>query len=150
VNVIPETAHVDLDIRTLPGQDGEYVISQLRRALGPLAGEAIIEDPPGDERGLMTFGSSSPFQSVFVDAMEKAVRKEMPGGTLVPLILPAASDCRFMREQGAEAYGFSLFDPETPTSHLAELAHGVNERVSIKTIELTQKVYHHLAKDFLK
>jgi len=150
VNVIPETAHVDLDIRTLPGQDREYVISQLRRALGPLASEAIIEDPPGDERGLMSFGSSSPSQSEFVDAMEKAVRKEMPGGTLVPLIMPRASDCRFMREQGAEAYGFSLFDPETPTSHLAELAHGANERVSIKTIELTQKVYHHLAKDFLK
>jgi acetylornithine deacetylase/succinyl-diaminopimelate desuccinylase-like protein len=150
VNVIPETAHVDLDIRTLPGQDEDYVNSQLRRALGPLAGEAVIEDPPGDERGLMSFGSSSPSQSEFVDAMEKAIRKEIPGGTLVPLIMPGASDCRFMREQGAEAYGFSLFDPETPTSHLADLAHGANERVSVKTIELTQRVYHHLAKDFLK
>lgn len=150
VNVIPEKAHVDLDIRTLPGQDEDYVNSQLRRALGPLAGEAVIEDPPGDERGLMSFGSSSPSQSEFVDAMEKAVRKEIPGGTLVPLIMPGASDCRFMREQGAEAYGFSLFDPETPTSHLADLAHGANERVSVKTIELTQRVYHHLAKDFLK
>ena len=150
VNVIPENAHVDLDIRTLPGQDEDYVNSQLRRALGPLAGEAIIEDPPGDERGLMSFGSSSPSQSEFVDAMEKAVRKEIPGGILVPLIMPGASDCRFMREQGVEAYGFSLFDPETPTSHLADLAHGANERVSVRTVELTQKVYHHLARDFLK
>ena len=55
-----------------------------------------------------------------------------------------------MREQGTEAYGFSLFDPDTPTSHLADLAHGTNERVSIKTLELTQKVYYHLAKEFLK
>jgi len=150
VNIIPEAAHVDLDIRTLPGQDEDYVISHLRKALGPLAGEAVIEDPPGDERGFMSFGSSSPSQSEFVDAMENAVRKEIPGGTLVPLINPGATDCRFMRKQGAEAYGFSLFDPETPTSHLAELAHGANERVSVKTVELTQRVYHHLAKDFLK
>ncbi len=150
VNVIPETAHVDLDIRTLPGQDEEYVVSQLRKALGPLAGEAVIEDPPGDERGLMSFGSSSPSQSEFVDAMERAVRKEIPGGTLVPMIMPGASDCRFMREQGAEAYGFSLFDPETPTSHLADLAHGANERVSVRTVELTQRVYRHLAEDFLR
>ncbi len=107
-------------------------------------------NPPGDERGLMSFGSSSPSQSEFVDAMEKAVRKEIPGGTLVPLIMPGATDCRFMREQGVEAYGFSLFDPETPTSHLADLAHGSNERVSVRTVELTQRVYRHLAKDFLK
>jgi acetylornithine deacetylase/succinyl-diaminopimelate desuccinylase-like protein len=150
VNVIPEKAHVDLDIRTLPGQDEDYVVAHLREALGPLADEAVIEDPPGPERGLMSFGSSSPSRSEFVDAMERAIRKEMPGATLVPLIMPGASDCRFVRAQGAHAYGFSLFDPETPTDHLADLAHGTNERVSVKTLELTQRVHYQLAKDFLK
>ena len=150
VNVIPEKAHVDLDIRTLPGQDEEYVVTHRREALGPLAGEAVIEDPPGPERGVMSYGSSSPARSEFVDAMERAIGKEMPGATLVPLIMPGASDCRFMRAQGAHSYGFSLFDPETPTNHLADLAHGTNERVSVKTLELTQRVRYHLAKDFLK
>ncbi len=149
VNVIPENAYVDLDIRTLPGQDEEYVVSQLRQALGPMADEAIIGDPAGVESGFMSYGSASPSRSEFVDAMERAVRKEIPIATLVPLIMPGASDCRFLREQGAEAYGFSLFDPETPTSHLADLAHGSNERVSTRTLDLTQKVYYHLAKDVL-
>jgi acetylornithine deacetylase/succinyl-diaminopimelate desuccinylase-like protein len=149
VNVIPENAYVDLDIRTLPGQDEEYVMSQLRQALGPMADEAIIGDPIGAESGFMSYGSASPSRSEFVDAMERAARKEIPGATLVPLIMPGASDCRFMREQGAEAYGFSLFDPETPSSHLADLAHGSNERVSTRTLDLTQKVYYHLAKDVL-
>jgi len=54
-----------------------------------------------------------------------------------------------LREQGAQAYGFSLFDPETPASHLADLTHGANERVSVRTLELTQRVYYHLARDFL-
>jgi acetylornithine deacetylase/succinyl-diaminopimelate desuccinylase-like protein len=150
VNVIPERAYVDLDIRTLPGQDEDYVISHLKKALGPLADEAVIEDPPGPERGLTSFGSASPTQSEFVDTMERAIGKEMPGGTLVPLISPGASDCRHIRKHGAHAYGFSLFDPETPTSHLADLAHGANERVSVRTLELTQRVYYHLARDFLK
>jgi acetylornithine deacetylase/succinyl-diaminopimelate desuccinylase-like protein len=149
VNVIPEKAYADLDIRTLPGQDEDYVISHLRKALGPLAEEAVIEDPPGPERGFMSYGSSSPARSEFVDAMERAIRRELPGGTLVPLISPGASDCRHVRAQGAHAYGFSLFDPETPTSHLADLAHGANERVSVRTLELTQRVYYHLARDFL-
>ena len=149
VNVIPENAYVDLDIRTLPGQDHEYVMSQLRLALGPLADDASIEDPPGSEGRMMSYGNASPSHSDFVDAMERAMRSEIPEGSLVPLISPGATDCRHLRERGTEAYGFSLFDPETPTSHLADLAHGANERVSIKTLELTKRVYRHLAKDFL-
>jgi acetylornithine deacetylase/succinyl-diaminopimelate desuccinylase-like protein len=149
VNVVAEKAHIDLDIRTLPGQDEGYVISQLRKALGPLAEEALIDDL-GSTEGILSFGNASPSRSDFVAAMEKAVNREMPNSALVPLISPGASDCRFLRELGTGAYGFSLFDPETPSSHLAELAHGVNERVSIKTLDLTQKVYQYLARDFLK
>lgn len=84
-----------------------------------------------------------------MDAMERAMRREIPEGTLVPLIMPGASDSGFMSERGTEAYGFSLFDPGTPPSHLADLAHGANERVSVRTLELTKRVYYHLAKDFL-
>jgi acetylornithine deacetylase/succinyl-diaminopimelate desuccinylase-like protein len=136
VNVIPESAYVDLDI-------------QLRNALGPMVDEASIEDPPGSEGRRMSYGSASSFQSDFVDAMERAVRSEVREVSLVPMIMPGATDCRFLREKGAEAYGFSLFDPETPANHLADLAHGANERVSVRTLELTQRVYYHLAIDFL-
>ena len=149
VNVVAEKAHIDLDIRTLPGQDEEYVISQLRKALGPLAEEAVIDDL-GATEGILSFGNASPSRSDFVAAMEKAVNRELPNSTLIPLISPGASDCRFLRELGTGAYGFSLFDPETPSSHLAELGHGINERVSIKTLDLTQKVYYNLARDFLR
>lgn len=150
VNVIPEKAYLDVDIRTLPGQDDSYVTAQLRGALGPLADEALIEDLPGQDAALRSYGSSSLTRSPFVEAMERAVRVELPGARLVPLIMPGATDCRFLRGLGTAAYGFSLFDPETPTSHLAELAHGANERVSIKTLDLTRKVYYSLAKDFLR
>ena len=147
VNIIPENAYLDLDIRTLPGQDDEYVISHLRKALGPLAEEVEIIDIPREEAGGASMGNSSPTSSEFVDTMEKAVRKEIPNATLVPYIATGATDCRFLRELGVEAYGFSLDDPEMGLKDMG--AHGVNERVSIKTIELTQKVYYHLAKDFL-
>jgi acetylornithine deacetylase/succinyl-diaminopimelate desuccinylase-like protein len=121
----------------------------LRKALGPLAEEAVIDDL-GATEGILSFDNASPSRSDFVAAMEKAVNRELPNSTLIPLISPGALDCRFLRELGTEAYGFSLFDPETPSSHLAELGHGVNERVSIKTLDLTQKVYQYLARDFLK
>ncbi|MHA2248256.1 MAG: M20/M25/M40 family metallo-hydrolase [Candidatus Hodarchaeales archaeon] len=149
VNVIPATAYIDVDIRTLPGQDDEYVVSHLKKALGGLAKEAKIEALSAEKGGFTSYGNASPASSEFVSAMEKAVKQELPNSTLVPFIMPAVSDCRFFRERGVEAYGFSLFDPETPMSHLASLAHGTDERVSIKTLKLSQSVYYNLAKIFL-
>lgn len=147
VNIIPESGYLDLDIRTLPGQDNEYIISHLRKAIGSLSEEVEIIDLPRDEKSSDSYGSSSPSSSKFVDAMEKAVRKEIPNADLVPFFVFGATDCRFLRELGVEAYGFSLSDPEMGLNDMG--FHGINERVSIKTIELTQKVYYHLAKDFL-
>jgi len=149
VNVIPATTYIDVDIRTLPGQDDNYVVTHLKKALGDLAEEATIEAMTVEEGGFTSYGNASPASSEFVTAMEKSVKEIFPDSTLVPFIMPAVSDCRFFRERGVEAYGFSLFDPETPMSHLASLAHGTNERISIKTLELSQRVYYNLAKIFL-
>lgn len=41
-----------------------------------------------------------------------------------------------------------LYDPETPPG--ARGVHGPNERVSLKTLELTRRVCVHLAMDTLK
>ena len=48
---------------------------------------------------------------------------------------------------GSQVYGFALFDPDTKREDLR--VHDVNEKISIKTLELTERVYYHLAKEFL-
>jgi len=149
INVIPSKVDVDVDIRPLPGQDEAYILNQLKRALGSLAHEASIKSLEYEEGGFESYGNESPTRSPFVSAMEQAVQQVIPNSTLVPFIYPPASDLRFMRKQGAASYGFSLFDPETPVSHLVDLSHGENERVSIKTLEMSQKAYYNLAKIFL-
>ena len=148
VNIIAANAYVDLDIRTLPGQDEEYVITHLKKALGDLAEEAKVISSTS-EGGVQSFGNASPASSDFVKAMERAVQKEMPNAKLVPMIMPGASDARYFRERNVDTYGFALFDPETPIEHLTGLAHGTNERISIKTVELSLKAYYNLANEFL-
>ncbi|MHA1226822.1 MAG: M20/M25/M40 family metallo-hydrolase [Candidatus Hodarchaeales archaeon] len=151
INVIPASTHIDVDIRTLPQQDEEYVRRHLMKAMGPkLAKDAVIEDPPAEEGGVASYGNESPVSSEFVQQMESTVNEIIPGSSLVPFILPAITDCRFLRERGVAAYGFSLFDPATPMSDLSNLAHGVNERVSIKTLELSQLAYYKLARNVLR
>jgi len=92
-------------------------------------------------------GGSSPADSGFVAAMTRAVGAEMPGATLVPETMPGKTEFRFLRPMGVECYGYGLYDPETPRESMR--VHGPNERVSLKTLELTRRVCVRLAKDLL-
>ncbi len=148
-NVVAGEAYIDVDIRTLPDQDDEYVVKQLRRSLGNLSKEARIEFP-SDLTGVFTsVGTASGHLSDIIPYMKKAIEEFYPEVTFVPLVMPGATDMRYLREKGTIAYGFSLFPPETPLNTMSTLPHGPNERVSLKTIEYTYKAYYNLAKEFL-
>ncbi|MBE9506430.1 MAG: M20/M25/M40 family metallo-hydrolase [Chloroflexi bacterium] len=146
-NVIAGQATLDVDIRTLSGQDDQYVMRHLKRALGELAPEVEIENAPGVPTSV---GNASPPQSDFVDALREAVRQcTTPDAELVPMLLTGASDMRFYRDVGAQAYGFSLFDDKLKLAEITALAHGDDERISIGTLRLTAEVYERLARNFL-
>ncbi|MHA1958643.1 MAG: M20/M25/M40 family metallo-hydrolase [Candidatus Thorarchaeota archaeon] len=147
INTVAGSAHLEVDIRTLPGQDHEYVMSYLARALGRLALLEKIE-PTGS---IQSVGNSSAVQSPLVDTMS-VVLKEVMGNeaNLVPMIMFGATDCRFFRKRwSTEAYGFSLFDDRLDAETIATLAHGDNERVSLGTLDLTSKIYLEIARKFL-
>jgi len=116
--------------------------------------EALQVDYAVSEAGEVVFthgeadGGFSPMESGFVDAMTRAVRAEMPGVALVPETMPGRTDFRYLRPLGVECYGYGLYDPETPRESMR--VHGPNERVSLKTLELTRRVCVHLAMEFLE
>lgn len=145
-NVIAANATVKVDIRTLPGQDDSYVIKHLRKALGDLAEETKIIELEKDEGGLLSIGNASEASSEFISIMEHAVNMELPGSKLVPIIMPMVTDMRYFREKGVQSYGFSLFDSNLTTKDMVTLMHGIDEKIRIKTVELTLKVYYNVAK----
>lgn len=148
-NVVAGEAYLDVDIRILPNQDDEFVVKHLRKAMGEMGKEAIIERPP-DQPGFFTSeGTASDPNSEIVPFMCKAVSEVYPNAQFVPLIVAGATDLRYLRERGTQAYGFSLFDPETPLNTMATLPHGPNERISLKTVEYSLMAYYNLAKEFL-
>lgn len=81
--------------------------------------------------------------------MLKAVRKFYPQADFIPFIAYGGTDLRFVRDNNAEGYGFSLLTPDTTADEASGLAHGTDERVRIKDLELTLNVYYQLAKEFL-
>jgi acetylornithine deacetylase/succinyl-diaminopimelate desuccinylase-like protein len=150
VNVIPGQAHLDVDIRTLPGQDEEYVYKHLRKALGSKAEEAAII--PIKEGAVTSYGNASDPGSPLVQVMREVVQDlvKVEKLRMVPMMMPGATDCRFFREAfGTQAYGFSLFDDSLDVQTLMKMGHGDNERVPLATVELTAKAHLELAKRFL-
>ncbi|QEE17944.1 M20/M25/M40 family metallo-hydrolase [Promethearchaeum syntrophicum] len=145
-NVIAANASVAVDIRTLPGQNDDYVVKHLKIALGDLAKETEISDLEKDEGGIASIGNASEASSKFISILEKAVNIDLPGSNLVPLLMPMVTDMRFFREKGVQSYGFSLFDPKVTTKDMVTLMHGIDERIRLTTVELTLKVYYNVAK----
>ncbi|MHA2423825.1 MAG: M20/M25/M40 family metallo-hydrolase [Candidatus Thorarchaeota archaeon] len=151
VNVVPGEAMLYVDIRLLPGQDEEYAHDQIRKALGDLADETIIERIPKEEGGGMFPGTASEVESPFVEIMQDVARAvKGPETILVPLLSTGATDARLFRNTyGTQAYGFAVSDDTIDMDTIKSLFHGDNERIAVGTIELTAKAYYELATRFL-
>ncbi len=148
-NTIPAEATLDVDVRTLPGQDLDYITHHINKALGKkLAEEVNIKVLTGE--GIVSYGNESSFKSEFVTKIEKAIQKIDPQNEFIPLIYPGATDLRFLRELGVECCGFALMDPRTEFGELINRIHGNDERISLITLDYTLVAYYHLAKEILE
>ena len=148
-NIIAAHASIDLDVRTLPGQNFDYITQHIHKALGKkLAKEVEIEVLTGE--GIVSYGNESSFKSEFVTKIEKAIQKVEPHNEFIPLIYPGATDLRFLRDLGVECCGFALMDPRTEFGELIKRIHGNDERISLITLDYTLVAYYHLAKEILE
>ncbi|GAA4170847.1 M20/M25/M40 family metallo-hydrolase [Gryllotalpicola koreensis] len=131
LNVVAQNAHVDLDIRTLPGVSGVDVDAQLRAALGPLAERTVIEPLGGQNPA-----SRSPLDTPLYAALDEAVAAAYPGARAVPVIAPGAADSRYFRTRGIPAYGFGMFSPRWRHADFRHLVHSVDERIDVESVGL--------------
>lgn len=151
INTVPGQAYVDVDVRTLPGQDEEYVFTHFRKALSGFAEDITIERVPDELGGGFSPGNISDMESPLVTTMESVVR-DLRGQefTLVPMVSPGATDCRFFRGAfGTNAYGFSIHDGSLSVGEIVAMFHGTDERVPLGTLELTSNGYMEIVRKML-
>ncbi len=142
-NVIPDEVHVEVDIRTLPGQVGADVDRLLRDALGDLGDK--LEITPFDEN----VSTSSAADTPLWDALGRVSAQLVDGASLVPFLTVGATDARFFRRKGSTAYGFGLFSRRLSFDDYATMFHGNDERVDVESLVLSTRMWEALAHDFL-
>ena len=143
INVIPDTAEVDIDIRLLPGDEGDGVRDMLRDAAGDLWKDVeIIAE--GDNPA-----SESPIDTPLWDALTKITGSLIPGSSTVPFLIVGATDARFFRRKGVVSYGYGLMSERIPFGEFSKLFHGNNERVDQDTLGLMTPLWEGVARDLL-
>lgn len=130
-NVIPDEVTIDVDIRTLPGDDSDRVARYLREALGDLADEVEASPLFDDE------SSISPMDNQLWGILQRRTQVVYPEAELLPELIVGATDSRFFREKGAVAYGTGLFAPDVSFEQFASRFHGHDERIDVESLGMS-------------
>lgn len=132
-NVIPQTATAQIDCRILPDQTPDSLLAELRAVLG-------LKGAPGEKIELSldrtSLATESPPDTALADALRRSLAKHAPEASLVPFMVPGGTDGRFLRPKGVVCYGFAPTLPGTDE----KTVHGINERISVQSLEFGLKV----------
>jgi acetylornithine deacetylase/succinyl-diaminopimelate desuccinylase-like protein len=127
-NVIPGTAEIQIDCRTLPGTDEPAMLAGLRRRIGEELWARI-------EVECEQVGASveAPLDSPLYRILEQVIVDHDPDGVPIPFLAPFATDAKHLARIGVPCYGFSPLKVAN-TDGLLALMHGDDERVAVEAL----------------
>jgi acetylornithine deacetylase/succinyl-diaminopimelate desuccinylase-like protein len=130
INVIPDYAEAQLDIRLLPSQDIDEFVDFVR---GTLADNDIKI-----EKILASGGNGSDTHNDDFIIIQNVLKEHFKNSLMLFSLMAGITDSRFFREKGITAYGFSPI--AIPVKHL-NMIHGVDEKISIENMVKGTAVY---------
>ena len=142
-NVIPDVVDIEVDIRTIPGDNEDEVRRHLDKALGDLVEEVEVE------KLFSKSASVSPTGTPLWDVLGRVVDAHYPGARLLPRMIVGFTDAPYFRERGAVAYGFGLFSRALTAEAMAGRFHGNDERVDVESLALTTQAWLEVCDLFL-
>ncbi|HEY4365246.1 MAG TPA: M20/M25/M40 family metallo-hydrolase [Bryobacteraceae bacterium] len=121
-------ANTELDVRRMPSESRDEVLTRLRQIVNDSAVELTIGPgvvPPATE-------PSPRRMSPLYTAMQRAIARIYPHDAVVtPTMSRATTDASFLRARGMPVYGVPVFVREPGESKV----HSVDERISLKSLD---------------
>lgn len=134
-NVLPASAGVVLNVRTIPGQRIDDVIARIRKAIADEKIEIEVTDSGAE-------ASASDAASEMFTALADAARTLDPDMTVVPYMSNGVTDSARLRLLGVNAYGILPFPmPQADEERM----HGHDERIPVASLHFgTRLIYETL------
>jgi acetylornithine deacetylase/succinyl-diaminopimelate desuccinylase-like protein len=123
-NVIPSESSATFDCRLIPGTSKEDFLRELKRRLG----DGVEIKALAESQSVLP----SSLDTELYKAIQKFAAENDPDCPVVPLLLPGATDSRFLRDKGMIAYDFCPF---RLTEKDLLRVHGNNERVALENLK---------------
>jgi acetylornithine deacetylase/succinyl-diaminopimelate desuccinylase-like protein len=142
-NVIPDVVDIEVDIRTIPGDNEDEVRRHLDKALGDLAEEVAVE------KLFSKPASMSSTATPLWDVLGRVVDAHYPGARLLPKLIVGFTDAPYFRQRGAAAYGFGLFSRALTAEAMSGRFHGNDERIDVESLALTTQAWREVCELFL-
>lgn len=130
INVIPDYAEAQLDIRLLPGQDINEFVTFVK--------ENLADNDIKIEILLASGGNESDTNNEDFVIIQDAVNKHFKNSLMLFYLMSGITDSRFFRQKGITAYGFCPIS--IPVEHL-NMIHGVDEKISVDNMIKGTEVY---------
>jgi len=124
VNVIPGAATAQIDCRLLPGSSPTTLLAELNEVLAAAGLSGTVELSAAE---VTAPSMESPFTHPLVETIAATIASRAAGASLVPFMVPGATDGRYLRPKGIPVYGFCPMPPGEEYGR----AHGHDERISL-------------------
>jgi acetylornithine deacetylase/succinyl-diaminopimelate desuccinylase-like protein len=135
-NVIPSESTATFDCRLIPGTSKEEFLREIKKRLG----DGIEIKALAESQSLLP----SPLDTDLYKAIQKFAAANDAGCPVVPLLLPGATDSRFLREKGIITYDFC---PSRLREKEILRVHGNNERVALENLKFGTKMLVEILKE---
>lgn len=123
-NGLPQRAGAIVNCRIFPGTPQEAVRQTLEQIVADPAIKVTFVAPP-------ELASPPPqLTRSVLGPIEKITQQTWPGVPVLPMMLAAGTDARFLTPNGIPTYGVSGIFADPETTH----AHGLNERVKVESL----------------
>jgi acetylornithine deacetylase/succinyl-diaminopimelate desuccinylase-like protein len=127
-NVLPTDAEAIVNCRILPDETKQATA----KTLADLIGDPAVAITPYDEIGA---GPVEPLAGIVPDAIKHAAAKVFPRAAIVGSMSTGATDSRHLRAAGIHAFGISTSPVTLDDVRAGLVAHGPDERRSLKWID---------------
>jgi acetylornithine deacetylase/succinyl-diaminopimelate desuccinylase-like protein len=134
-NALPQRARAVVNCRILPGES----VDGVQRALVRVLADDKIKITADGEPVLSPIPPLSP---EIMKPVEEISAQMWPGVPVIPTMLPAATDGRFLNNAGIPTYGISGLFRDIDGGGL----HGLNERIAVKSLYDGQEFLYRLVK----
>lgn len=136
-NALPAVAKANVNCRILPDESIESVRARLA---------SVVDDPKVGIAPATSIGvaGASPGDGEVPKAVEKITAEMWPGVPIIDTMSHGATDSRFLRMRGVQAYGI---DPIGLSEEDERRMHGIDERIAVASIRPGLEFFNRLVLD---